>query len=83
MKLLVLCLALTFSWHINGLSIGLGDLTKGAVDVGTGVITKIPDVVPSPTDFFQSTKNLVAGYPFDVTFKLINTFCKLFNLCNS
>lgn len=54
------------------------DISKSAIDATTGVIKKIPDVIPSPEDLFQSAKNVVAGYPFDVAAAAINTFCKYY-----
>lgn len=77
MKLLViLCVVLTIGLSVNGLKLQLGDITRGTIGATTGIIGKVPDVLPTPTEFFQTTKNLAAGYPFDVAFKLINAFCK-------
>ena len=43
----------------------LSDISKSAADVAKGVIQKIPDAIPTPEEFFQTGKNLIAGYPFE------------------
>lgn len=55
------------------------NLGTSAVNIAKGVAEKIPDVIPSADDFFQSTKNLIAGYPFEkVNLTFILQFqCKL------
>lgn len=73
----ILSVALALSVvNATPLSFGLGDLGKGTFNAATGIVTKVPDVIPSPSDFFQTSKNLVAGYPFDIAARLINAFCK-------
>lgn len=58
------------------LSFGIKDIGKSVVDTGSGIINKVPDIIPTPSALFQSSKNVVAGYPVSVVYKLINTFCK-------
>lgn len=74
----ILCLSFTLllNVQVNGLSYQFGDLSKGIAGAVTGIVGKVPDVIPTPIEFFQSTKNVAAGYPFDVTFRIINAFCK-------
>lgn len=55
----------------------LKDVSRSAVSVTKGVIGKIPEVIPSPEDIFQAGKNLIAGYPFEKAFDVINTFCSV------
>lgn len=62
--------------NIHCLSFGIKDVGKSVVNTGVGVLSKVPDAIPTPEALFQSGKNIIAGYPFDVAFKLINTFCK-------
>lgn len=52
------------------------DAAKSSVDIVTGVAKKIPDAIPTPDAIFAASKNLIAGYPFEVAFKAINLFCK-------
>lgn len=54
----------------------LTDVAKSGVDVVSGVAQKIPDAIPSPDAIFSASKNLIAGYPFEIAFKAINLFCK-------
>lgn len=67
-----------YSCHFiaNAESSILKDISQSAVDTTKGVLEKIPDVIPSPEDIFQSAKNLIAGYPLDIAASAINTFCK-------
>jgi len=46
------------------------------VETGIGIVKKVPDVIPTPEALFQASKNVVAGYPFDVAFRIINVFCR-------
>lgn len=46
-------------------SLSLKNVGKSVVDVTKGVAAKVPDVIPSIEDIFQSAKNLIAGYPFE------------------
>lgn len=58
----------------------ISDAAKSTVDIVSGVAQKIPDAIPSPDAIFSASKNLFAGYPFEVAFKAINLFCKYFFL---
>lgn len=58
------------------LSFSIGDVGKSIISTGVGTLEKVPDVIPTPDGLFQLGKNAVAGYPFDVAFKIINTFCR-------
>lgn len=72
--------------NVHCVSFGIRDIGKSAIDTGRGVINKLPDVIPSADGLFQLGKNAIAGYPFDVAFKVINTFCRCLtmnNLCRS
>lgn len=78
---LCFCVFLNGQTNVNGFD--LKDISKSAKDAVGGIVNKIPDVIPSPEDFFQSAKNVIAGYPFDIAAKLINMFCKFFLLYKS
>lgn len=65
-----------FLFYGESESLDLKDVGKSAKDAAKGVLDKIPDIIPKPEDFFQSAKNVIAGYPFDAAFRAINTFCK-------
>lgn len=54
----------------------LTDAAKSTVDIASGVAKKIPDSIPSADAIFSASKNLIAGYPFEVAFKAINLFCE-------
>lgn len=82
MKFFLLYLLLVFKFYGQSESLDFKDVGKSVTDAAKGVIEKIPDVIPKPEDFFQSAKNVIAGYPFDLAFRAINSFCEflLFNL---
>lgn len=54
----------------------IGDIGSSVINATIGNVLKIPEVIPSPEDIFQSAKNLFAGYPFDIVARAINTFCE-------
>lgn len=54
------------------------DVGRSIKDTGKGIAKKIPDVIPSADTLLLLGKNAVAGYPFDLAFKAINTLCKYF-----
>lgn len=82
MKLLKIYLIILI--HVNnelcvyGISFNITDIAKSVADTAKGVFSKIPDAIPKPEEIFQSTKNLIAGYPFDAVFSAINQVCKFF-----
>lgn len=67
---------LVFKFYGQSESVDLKDVGKSVADAAKGVVSKIPDVIPKAEDFFQSAKNVIAGYPFDLAFRAINQFCE-------
>lgn len=41
------------------------NIGESGFGIVSGVVKKIPDVIPSPKELFESGKNLIAGYPFE------------------
>lgn len=80
MKLLRIYLIILL--HVNnescvyGVSFNITDIAKSVADTAKGVFSKIPDTIPKPEEIFQSTKNLIAGYPLDAVFSAINQVCE-------
>lgn len=72
MKLFLLCLIL-LKFSTSTESIDLKNIGKAAVDVTKSVAEKIPDVIPSPSEFFEYSKNVIAGYPFELV--SVKVFC--------
>lgn len=62
--------------QFHSLDISFGDIGKSVSDTARGVASQIPKAIPSPKEFFELSKNVVAGYPFDVAFRIVNTFCE-------
>lgn len=65
MRIFLLCLLL-LKLFSSSESINLKNIGKAAIDVTKGVAEKIPDVIPSPGEFFEYSKNVIAGYPFEL-----------------
>lgn len=65
-----------FCVPINTSEILPGDIGKFIFDTAKGIVSQIPAAIPSPEDFFQITKNVIAGYPFDIAFRIVNAFCE-------
>lgn len=62
--------------EIHSLDFSVGDIGRSVSDTAKGVAAQIPKAIPTPDEFFQLSKNLLAGYPFDVAFRIVNTFCE-------
>lgn len=62
--------------NVHGVSFGIRDFGRSTLDTGIGIAKKVPDLIPTPDAFFQLGINAIAGYPFDVAYKIVNTFCK-------
>ncbi|XP_037921197.1 vitellogenin-2-like [Hermetia illucens] len=54
---------------------GLSDILNSAKNIATGTAKKLPDFLPTPKFLVQTTKEIVAGYPFEVALKAINQLC--------
>lgn len=77
---ILLVFALVFQFYSVSESISLetfnlGNIAKSTIDVTVGNLQKIPDILPSPQDVFQSGKNLILGLPIQEALSLVNQFC--------
>ncbi|XP_067639517.1 vitellogenin-3-like [Eurosta solidaginis] len=68
------CLAITLL-AIGCYSFSLGDVGKSFKDVVVGVGKDVANTIPTPEKMFESSKNLIIGYPFEVVSSSINTIC--------
>jgi lipoprotein lipase len=57
--------------------IGLGDIITGVVEKGKEVVTKLPDLIPTPETIFRSSKEVLLGYPAEYVAMGINKFCSV------
>lgn len=53
----------------------IGNILNSAKDVTTGVVQDVGKLLPTPDGFFDSGKQLLAGYPFAFVSSTINKFC--------
>lgn len=65
----------TFS-DINCLDLGFKNVVKSTVDVTTGLAKDVANKLPTPTGLFETSKQVIAGYPFEFVSSSINTICK-------
>ncbi|XP_055846822.1 vitellogenin-1-like [Episyrphus balteatus] len=61
--------------HSSESAITFGDILTGSKDTLIGVVSNVGTLIPTPTQFFSGTKNLLAGYPIEVVSTAINEVC--------
>uniref|UniRef100_A0A0A1WGY6 Vitellogenin-3 n=1 Tax=Zeugodacus cucurbitae TaxID=28588 RepID=A0A0A1WGY6_ZEUCU len=66
---------LAVATHVQAGLFSIPDLGKSLQNIATGVSKDITSYIPTPEGIFESSKNLVAGYPFEVTSSAINSIC--------
>ncbi|XP_011185137.1 vitellogenin-3 [Zeugodacus cucurbitae] len=71
----LLFISLVVATHAQGGLFNLPDVGKSLKDIATGVSKDITSYIPTPQGIFESSKNLVAGYPFEAVSSAINTIC--------
>lgn len=54
------------------------NIFKSTVDVTSGVAKDVANKLPTPKGLFETSKQLVAGYPFEFVSSSINKICKYF-----
>jgi hypothetical protein len=54
----------------------LVDHVDAGVNIGTAVAKKIPDIIPTPDEILEFSKQSIAGLPFEVAASAINKLCK-------
>lgn len=74
--LLVLCIIVYLTTSVSCIG-KIKDILTGGVEIGRGVGSKIPDLIPSPETLFQSGKEVLLGYPFEMGATAINKFCSV------
>lgn len=61
------------------LNFGFANIVESAKDVTTGVAKDFANKLPTPRGLFDSSKQLIAGYPLEFVMSSINAMCK-FNI---
>lgn len=71
-------------------SAGFGDIIGKAsdvgqlgVNVGKGIVKKVPELIPTPENLYQVPKQALLGLPFELLLSGIDKLCKLTVLINS
>lgn len=71
-------------------SAGFGDIIGKAsdvgqlgVNVGKGIVNKIPELIPTAENLYQVPKQALLGLPFELLLSGIDKLCKLTVLINS
>ncbi|XP_039962015.1 vitellogenin-3-like [Bactrocera tryoni] len=71
----LLFIAFAVATQAQGGLFGITDVGKSLKDIATGVSKDVTSYIPTPEGIFESSKNLLAGYPFEVASSAINTIC--------
>ncbi|XP_005181751.2 vitellogenin-1 isoform X2 [Musca domestica] len=77
MKLFVLCaiLGLCCLPNVQSLDLSFKNIVTSTADVTTGVIKDVGNKLPTPQGLFETSKQLVAGYPFEFVSSAVNQLC--------
>ncbi|XP_073830214.1 vitellogenin-1-like [Musca autumnalis] len=77
MKFIALCLILGLCSLQNtfGLDLSFKNIAKSTADVTTGVVKDVGNKLPTPKGLFETSKQLVAGYPFEFVSSAVNQLC--------
>jgi hypothetical protein len=80
--IVIYCLATTAIHQCDALP-GLGSLAGKVADVGklsgragVGIVKKIPDLIPTPENLYQVSKQTLIGLPFELLLSGIDKLCK-------
>lgn len=76
-NVLFLIFCVFFNAGISGLDLGIRNVLESAKDVTSGVAKDIANKLPTPRGLFDSSKQLIAGYPLEFVMSSINAICKL------
>ncbi|XP_055296585.1 uncharacterized protein LOC129565592 [Sitodiplosis mosellana] len=70
-----LSLVVFVAFYSTTKAIDFGGLGQSVVDISRGLAESIPGSIINPKDLFECGKNIIAGYPFNQVFSVLNTFC--------
>lgn len=69
--------ACILSFFLHSGSCGyIGDALQQGVRATYSIIKGIPNRIPKPNEVFEFGKNVVLGFPLELTFSAIHEFCK-------
>ncbi|XP_065364901.1 vitellogenin-3-like [Calliphora vicina] len=60
---------------INCVDFGFSNVFKSTVDVTSGVAKDVANKLPTPKGLFETSKQVIAGYPFEFVSSSINKIC--------
>ncbi|KNC26383.1 Vitellogenin-3 [Lucilia cuprina] len=60
---------------INGADFGFKNVFKSTVDVTSGVAKDVANKLPTPKGLFETSKQVIAGYPFEFVSSSVNKIC--------
>lgn len=53
----------------------MSDIISVLTHATVGALESIPRSIPSPSKFFELSKNVLIGFPYEIAYALINDFC--------
>lgn len=75
-RLLSVLLLISSLCAINCVDFGFTNVLKSTVDVTSGVAKDVANKLPTPKGLFETSKQVIAGYPFEFVSSSINKICK-------
>lgn len=79
MKAIKLLLILSSITYVQPLGFGLKDILKSGTDTSKGIVSKIPDLIPSPDALFKLGLDSLVGLPLQGFADAINQICNYYN----
>jgi hypothetical protein len=81
--IVIYCAATLLAIHQCDALPGLGDIAGKVADIGKlggkagiGIVKKIPDLIPTPENLYQISKQTLIGLPFELLLSGIDKLCK-------
>lgn len=59
------------------------DVISGGAEIGKGVGSKIPELIPTPNVLLNAGKEVLLGYPFEIAATAINKLCSVASSANA
>lgn len=76
MRSTICCIVLVTGCLSSIEAVNFRNILTSTADVTTGVLTDATNKLPTSKGLFETSKQLVGGYPFEVASAVINQICK-------
>lgn len=77
MRVLVyIVLVIPLTMHSVNCDATIFDVSRELIRSAVNVLPNITQIIPTPTAFFELSKNAILGFPFQIAFDLFNIYCE-------